>query len=33
MGDVGMSGGMPGMGLSGMDTANTLAGLDELSED
>eukprot|EP00956_Cyclotella_meneghiniana_P012537 scaffold17839_cov72-Cyclotella_meneghiniana.AAC.4 len=33
MGAAGMGGGMPGMGLPGMDTANTLAGLDDLSED
>ena len=33
MGAAGMGGGMPGMGLPGMDAGNTLAGLDELSED
>lgn len=33
MGAAGMGGGMPGMGLPGMDMANTLAGLDDLSED
>lgn len=33
MGGAALGGGMPGMGLPGMDTANTLAGLDELSED
>jgi hypothetical protein len=33
MGGAGMGGGLSGMGLPGMDTSETLAGLDELSED
>eukprot|EP00804_Cyclotella_cryptica_P019253 CCRYP_006148-RB/>CCRYP_006148-RB protein AED:0.42 eAED:0.42 QI:0/-1/0/1/-1/0/1/0/155 len=33
MGGAGMGGGPNGMGLPGMDTSATLAGLDELSED